>query len=153
APAEQSVYEQIDEALDASRRGQMTELTIQAPQWFQNLILRPEDLASFCAPLVRKTMQAVRAVRSALGQEGALSMILLSDSAGRLPGLTAALEAEVEEAMADQSDSDDEDFGEGLMEEAVVWPAGVHVLGPDAAAWAALELAARALRGDLPCGH
>ncbi|HXG12212.1 MAG TPA: FHA domain-containing protein [Gemmataceae bacterium] len=153
ALAEQSVYEQLDNALDACQRGQMVELTIQTEHWFQNLILHPEDLAGFCTPLVRKAVEAVQQTGAALAPRAAPRVVLLSASAGRLPGLAAALEAEVEEAMAESADDSEEDFGEALLDDGVAWSAGVHILGPDAAAQAALDVAAQALRGDLPCGH
>lgn len=152
ASAEQSVYEQLDDLLDVSQRGQMMELLVQAGSWYQNLILQPEDLASFCAPLVRQAVIALRSLRVALDSVQPSNMVLLSASAGRLPGLAGALEAEVEEAMGNCGE-EEEDFGEGLLEEGCGWAAGIHVLGHDAAAQAALNLAARIRRGDLPGGH
>jgi hypothetical protein len=153
APAEQSVFEQLDDVMSACQRGQTAELTVQTTRWYQNLLLRPEDLAAFCRPLVRQAMDAVRAVRAALEPEGLANVILLSASAGQLPGLVAALEAEIEEAMAAGAEEEDEDFGEALIEDGFTWPAVVHVLGPDAAGRAAFDLAVRIHRAELGHGH
>jgi hypothetical protein len=151
ALAEQSVYEQLDDALDACRKGELVQLAIQAPQWFQNLMLRPDDLASFCAPLVRQVLAAVRPLRATPTPGGAVKVVLLTATAGCLPGLTAALEAEIEDSLADDPE-EVEDFGEGLGQESFPFAAGVHVLRPEALARAAHELAGRIARGELPCG-
>jgi hypothetical protein len=47
----------------------------------------------------------------------------------------------------------DTDFGEGLLLDEGVTSAAAHVLGPDALARAAHELAACVSRGELPAGH
>lgn len=152
APVEQTVYEQLDDVLEVCQRGQTADLAVHTEQWFQHLHLRPEDLASYCAPLLRQAVDAVRALRAALPPESPGSVIFLSATAGRLPGLMAALEAEIEETLV-QDVEEEEDFGEGLLEEGVAFAALVHVLGPDAAARAAHELAVRVLRGEQPAGH
>src|SRR5207249_3386632 len=49
--AEQALYEQLDGLLDAALNGRMIQIAIQAPQWYQNLLVRPEETVSFCAHL------------------------------------------------------------------------------------------------------
>src|SRR5262249_50392803 len=44
ADAEQSLYDQIDPILDVCRLGQMAEASVQTTQWFQNLIVQPDEL-------------------------------------------------------------------------------------------------------------
>jgi hypothetical protein len=131
----------------------MANLMVQTPRWFQSLVLRPEDLAGWCAPLARAAVDVVRTIRTALDPDEAASVVLLSASAGRLPGLVPSLEADIEEELAEQAGDSDEDFGAALVEDGCAWSAGVHVLGPDAAAMAALHMAAQVLRGDVRCGH
>jgi hypothetical protein len=153
AAAEQSVYEQLDGAMATCQRDQTAGLTVQTERWYQSLVLRPEDLAAFCRPLVRRAVEAVRTVRAALRAEGPANVVLLSAAAGRLPGLVPMLEAEIEEAVAARAEADDEDFGEALLEDGSAGPAVVHVLGPDAAARAAFDLAARIQRDELAPGR
>jgi molecular chaperone DnaK (HSP70) len=89
-PAEQMLYEQLDRALDAARRGETVELVIRAEHWFQNLLLRAEELGAFCTPLVQQAVAAMRTVLSA-AQTGAAGVVLATDSASRLPGLLEAI--------------------------------------------------------------
>ncbi len=151
APAEQSLYEQLDGALDAGRRGQTAELMVQMAQWGQNLLLRPDDLAAACAPLVRPALAEMRALRQSLPSEVA-PVLLVTESAGRLPGLVAALEGALAGGESGpEPGGDAEDFGEGLLDEGPDRGA-VSVLSPDAAARAACDLAGRWQRGELPRG-
>lgn len=153
APTEQSVYEQLDAVLETCQRGQTAELTVEARGWYQNLLLSPEDLAGFCGPLVREAVEVVRSIRAGLDRQEPANVVLLSTAAGRLPGLTAALETEVEESLAERADDSDEDFGDALMGDGLAWSAVVQVLGPDAAARAAHGLAGRFFRSELQPGH
>jgi hypothetical protein len=75
--------------------------------------------------------------------------VLLTAAAARLPGLAAALEDALDEPPAEPPA--EEDFGEGLLGGGGT--AGrLHVLGADAVARSAHELAAAVHRGDLPPG-
>ncbi len=152
AAAEQMLYDQLDGALDAGRRGQMAELIVQMAQWGQNLILRPDELAAACAPLLRQALAEMRALRDSL-PPGLTPTVLITDAAGRLPGLIRALEeASGVPAPAPERDADCEDFGEGLLDEDGPERASVSVLSPDAAARAACDLAGRWQRGELTRG-
>jgi hypothetical protein len=128
APAEQALYEQLDAALEAARDGRVAELVIETPHWYQNLLLRPEELVTVCAPVVRQAREMVAALLSELD----VGAVLLTASAARLPGLPAALEARSRK-------------GSGRGE--------VRVLAADAPARGAHGLAAAACRGEVPAGH
>jgi len=152
APAEQGLFDQLDAALDACRRGQMAELIAQMAQWGQNVILRPDELAAACAPLARQAVAEMRALRRSL-PPGLTPVLLVTDAAGRLPGLVRALEDALGPAEPPRErDPDCEDFGEGLLDEDLAGRAPVSVLSPDAVARAACALAARWQRGELTGG-
>jgi hypothetical protein len=129
AVAEQALYDQLDEACAACRQGQTLEFGIQAEHWYQNLRLPPQEFVTFCAPLVRRTLEVIHRVLEAVQAEEPPAVILVSAAASRLPGLTAML---------------CEQTGEGTA---------VTVLSADAAAKAAHELAGRWQSGALPSGH
>jgi len=129
APAEQALYDQLDEACDLGNQGQAVELAIQATHWYQGLTLLPGELETFCRPLVRQTLTALQAVLTTTQAERSPAVVLLSGAAGRLPGLEAA--------VRDHSGA------------ATV----VTVLPADALARAAHELAERWRSGALPGGH
>src|SRR5262249_53360735 len=82
----------------------------------------------FCGSLVRHALNELGQATE-LNPDGKLTRILMTEAAGRLPGLTPALE----------------DWGRVETE--------VSVLPPNAVARAAHDLAARIVRGDLPRGH
>jgi hypothetical protein len=149
APAEQALYDQLDAALDAGRRGQMADLFVQMAQWGQNIILRPDELTAACSPLVRQALAEMHALRQSLPL-GITPVVLVTDAAGRLPGLVPALEEAIgPPEPVPERDPDCEDFGEGLLDEELIGRAPVSVLSPDAAARAAWDLAARWQRGEL----
>jgi hypothetical protein len=150
AGAEQSLYDQLDTALDACRRGQMAEFMVQMPQWGQNLLLRPDELAAACAPLLNQALAEMRALRQVLPIE-APPVVLVTESAGRLPGLVQALEEMSAEGASGERPAQSENFGEGLLKEEGNRGL-VSVLSPDAAARAACDLAARWQRGELVRG-
>jgi hypothetical protein len=85
--AEQHLFEQLPAALGTYTRGQVIELGIQAPQWYQHLLLRPEELDAFCASLAR---QAADGLRTLLGA-GPCAAVIFTPAAARLPGLQAAV--------------------------------------------------------------
>lgn len=125
ADAEQMLYDQLDDVLDAWRQGQMVEVIVQAAQWCQNLILRPEEIHGFCAPLVRQAGERVREAFTAVEAHG-LQRVLVTEAASRLPGLSELLKDEAGEAVPLVS------------------------LPADAAAQGAHDLAGHFQRGELP---
>jgi hypothetical protein len=152
AAAEQALYEQLDAAMDACRQGPLVEFLIQTAHWYQNLMLRSEEVVAFCSRLASQARESARAVFAAVSA-GTPSAIILTEAAGRLPGLVAALEGEVADPPLEVFDEPPEDFGENLLLPHGSDPRSVIVLGPDAVARTAQQLASNFLRGDLPRGH
>lgn len=150
--AEQSLYDQLDAAMEAGRSGRLADLAIETDRWYQNLVFRPEELAAVCAPLVRQSLDRMRHMQALATSPDGLSVVLVSAAAGRLPGMAAALEECVAPPPVRDLNSC-EDFGEGLLDAALAGQARVQVLAPDAAARAACELAGWFYRGDLPMGY
>jgi hypothetical protein len=133
--AEQALHDQIEFALDACQQGRFANLSIQAPQWYQNLAVQAEQVTAFCAGLVHQVVAETQPLLA----ETAPGMILLTAMAGRLPGLRAALQTY---------------FGGEDNERATARTAAhVGVLAADSVALAAQYLAGGFLRGDLPHGH
>jgi hypothetical protein len=126
--AEQALFDQLDTVLDAASQGQTAEVVVRAATWFQDLLLRPEEIIQFCSLLVRQTLKELGQAPD-LNQEGKATRILLTEAAGRLPGLVPALH----------------EWREGDTE--------VSVLPPNALAKAAHDLAVRISREELPHGH
>jgi hypothetical protein len=151
AAAEQCLYDSLDDALDACRQGRTVELVLQTPQWYQNLILQPEEIVQVLRPLSRPVVDGLEAIRAAAKPDDAPRIVLLTAAAGRLPGLVAALQECLDELMpaapkAAPAEGDDD----LLLEDD---EPSLTVLAPDAAARAAHALAARFQRRELPAGH
>jgi hypothetical protein len=90
AATEQSLYEQIDDALDRARHGQKIDLTVRSAHWFQNLVQGSDDFDGYCAPLVRQTVAGL----SALLRDAAADppdAVWVTHAAARLPGLLNAV--------------------------------------------------------------
>jgi hypothetical protein len=153
APVEQALWEQLETVLDDCSRGGLAQLKIEADNWYQHLMFRPEELAACCTRLVQRSVAELHALLSDTGQHGLPGVILVTDAAARLPGLVAQLEHAYAELKAEQADELEEDFGADLLDDDTLLRCGVCVLAPDAAARAAHELACRFDRGDLPGGH
>jgi hypothetical protein len=128
ASAEQSLYEQIDDAIDRLLEGQSIEMNVRSEHWFQKLPQKPEDFVVYCSPLVKQTVTVARELVQAQLPEPP-QVVWLTHAAGRLPGLATALH----EHMAERT--------------------GVMMLPADAGARAALLLAPRWLRDELPRAH
>lgn len=152
ADAEQFLYDQFDDALEHCRQGRVAELTIHTPSWSQNLIWRPEEIAGFCSALLGQFNQVVEKTLAAMASHGQPNTILVTASAGRLPGLVEALEEYVGEARHAEHD-DEEDFGINLFGKEDAVRSGVCVVSADAAARAAYGLAGAFQSGELPGGH
>jgi hypothetical protein len=97
ADAEQLLYEQIDALLDASARGQVGELVIRAAHWCQHMLLRPEELALFSAPLVRQALEGLQTLLALNASEGPPVTLVVTAAAARLPGLLPALQEQTSE--------------------------------------------------------
>ncbi len=147
ADADQSLYDQLDDVLTLCRAGRPFEVAVRSPTWFQNLNVQPEELTAFCAGLVRQTLEAMRALQTTAGMPGA---VLVTAAAGRLPGLTGALEEAVRPSGPKPEPS--ADWGEDLIDTALESSGPLHVLGEEAVARAAHDLAARIDRGEMAAG-
>jgi hypothetical protein len=166
APAEQALYEQIEDALDFCAGEKAVEFLLQTNHWYQHILLRPEEFTAYCDRLVGQVVQAIQEMLTATACREALRIVLVSRAAGRLPGLVPVLQkAFAEQLLATElqpsadfgedlltEPPESNDFGEGLLAERVE-PVGVVVLSADAAAQAAHQLAARFLSGELSRGH
>jgi hypothetical protein len=126
--AEQALYEQIDGALDQVRQAQRVELVVRSTHWYQNLIFSGDDFAGFCAGLLKPALGAVRDLLQSAAPEPPQA-VWLTHAAGRLPGLSAALH----QNMAERT--------------------GLAVLPPDAGARAAVTMAGRWARDEMPRTH
>jgi hypothetical protein len=152
ADAEQSLYDQLAERLDSRAEASRAELIIQTKQWFQNLLLDADELRSWCAPLAAQLGASMMDARDLASAHGPVTAVLLTASAGRLPGLVAQLEDQLRPPAVLRQNEVAGDFGDGLLLEDTN-SIRVHVLEPDALARAAHEIVARVQRGDLAGGH
>jgi FHA domain len=157
--AEQALFDQLDELLEAGADGRTMQLAVEAPQWYQNLLVDPMQTSGFCAHLARQTAHAVGTFMHLFASEEPPAFLLLTAKAGRLPGLAARLRLQMEEAPGRSQEfvikprTYLEDFGEGLLQEAGGQFASVAILNPEAQARAAHGLGASFLREELPSGH
>jgi hypothetical protein len=127
AAAEQTLYDQIDDALDRVRQGQKVTLNIRSTHWYQDMIQQTDDFDGYCTALVKQAVAALLELAQT-GPEPPQAVWLTHDAA-RLPGLIAALNDNTAERT------------------------GLAVLPPDAGARAAVTLAARWVRDELPRTH
>ena len=128
AVAEQTLYDQLDDALDRVLQGQNVEFTVRSEHWYQQLPQQPEDFVSYCSGLVKQTVAMARELVQGLLPEPPQA-VWLTYAAGRLPGLAMALH----QHMAERT--------------------GAAMLPADAGARAAVLLAPRWLREELPRTH
>ncbi len=153
ADAEQTLYDQLEGLLaSGGLSAGMVELVIQAPQWFQNLMLPSDELTAFCAPLVQQAVAEMQAFTDATAGRGPTAAVLATAAAGGLPGLTAALEEHLHRPSIVRA-ADPSDFGADLPLDDDVAAVRVQVLDADAVARAAYELAGRVRRGELSRGR
>jgi hypothetical protein len=154
--AEQSLYDQLGRLLaSGGPTGGIVQLNIQTPQWYQNLMLPPDDLADFCAPLVRQALTEMQSFASSLAAQGTTAALIATAAAGALPGLTAALEDHLQRPAIVRAPlaNDGGDFGANLPLDDDMTATRVHVLDADAAARGAHDLAGCVLRGELARGR
>jgi hypothetical protein len=151
--AEQGLFDQFPAAMDAEAQGQMVEFTVQTPQWYQQVILQPGELAALCGNLVRLSVAEMKHFADAQARYGPVVSIVATPAAARLPGLLAALNAHLQELSNPPADDGEVDFGESLLLQDGFAAAHVHVLEPDAVARAAHKLAVAFHRDEAPRGH
>jgi hypothetical protein len=150
--AEQALYDQLDSVLEHGGRSDgLIDLNVRTPQWGQHLVLRPAEVRGACADLVRRTLARFDELLNRTAAHGPAAAVLLTASAARLPGLTAALQERMQAAPAEPM-KPVSDFGEGLLGDSMI-ASRVHVLDADAVARAAHALGGRIRRGEWPLGH
>jgi hypothetical protein len=150
AAAEQSLWLQLDTALDANRCGRLVEVAVETPHWYQNVVLQPRELSGFTTALVRQTLETLQRFLDELPAPTAA--VLVTAPAGRLPGLVDALQESISPPLVRDLETC-EDFGEGLLDADLAGEATVKVMDSEALAWAACLLAGLWQRGDLTPGH
>ncbi len=126
--AEQMLYEQLDAAMEACRRGQLVEVVIQSESYYQDLILQPPEMEHYCAPLIREAITELRRLLTSLPADRPPAMVIATARAAQLPGLVRTLHEQSGPQTA------------------------VVALEPAALAVAAHELAVRWFDGTLPRG-
>ena len=155
--AEQALYEQLDGILDACRQGRLVQLALQAANWYQNLVVSPEQPVAYCANLVEHVVLEVEGQLSAPWPDGPPNVILLTAAAGRLPGLVHALRSFLEDwkppLLHGLRTTSVDDFGEGLFQDGPGGSMTVLVLSADAPGRGAHTVAGYIHRGDLAPGH
>ncbi len=152
AETEQALFDQLSAVLD-SGGDESAEMVLQTPHWYQHLQFAPGELPAICAPLVQRTLAEIRRFLADISELDTIGAVLLTGPAARLPGLRAAIEELIHQPdNMPPLDEENDDFGEGLIEDNGL-PARVHVLDDDALARAAFDVAVRQRRGDLPHGH
>ena len=156
--AEQRLYEQLDSLLEATLMGRIVQIGIQGNQWYQNILIHPDKAGHSCTALVRQALNEADLLFRNLPHEEIPSVVLMTNAAGRLPGLAQALRQKAEAMIGASPVAHEprrtavEDFGEGLLRDVNHEPSRVVVLSPDAVARAAHALATH-FQSDLPRGH
>jgi hypothetical protein len=91
ADAEQSLFEQLNDALDRARAGQRVNLTVRTQHWFQDVVLQPEEFDGQCSTLARSSAGLIREMVAELGLPVPPREIWLTHEANLLPGLYQAI--------------------------------------------------------------
>jgi hypothetical protein len=166
AQTEQHLFEQLENALDRCQQGKPFEILVQTDNWYQNLLLRPEDLSAGCHKLLTSAIGKLQKFLVAMHSQDQVHRVILTHAAARLPGLVTAVQA-IERHVSPAGSSDAcEDFGEDLIDSA--GPASLpgpssfpssslgtrrSTLSPDSAARGAHEIAGRVFRKELAPGY
>jgi hypothetical protein len=149
---EQALYDQIVHAVDSPPANGLWQLRIQGKSWYHHLMLTPEDVTAFVAPLLRQALGEMETILGTIHALGGLSGAVVTAAAASLPGLVPALLARLETILQPPPADEDADFGDSLLT-FVNRSEPVLVLPPDALASAGHEVAVRIHSGDVPPGH
>lgn len=128
AAAEQSLDDQLTEYLANSKPGQPLALSLRTEHWFQNLVLTWDEIVRATGSLARSTAEGVRTVLNRMPESSMPEAVWITLAAAQLPGLLDAIALRLPERTT------------------------VIKLSRVAGAEAALALAVRRLRHELPSG-
>jgi hypothetical protein len=158
--AEQGLFEQLDGLMDAAQQQRAIQLGVQGPQWYQNLLLQPEQTLAWCNTLVEQAIAVLDELALGLPAHEAPLSLVLTHTAGQLPGLAEAARILTrrwgrtgDTALSSGQRTMVEDFGEDLIADVAEELAGVLVLPPDAPVRAAHALGRFFGQGELERGH
>jgi hypothetical protein len=129
AEAEQSIFDQLDAALDAVRVGQKFTMSLRCEHWYQDLVQLPDDLERTSQPMLLAAVEGLKQLLLSQALPMPPRAIWFSHAAGRLPGLVAKLYRHSPEQTA------------------------ISILPPNAGAEAVAALVPRFLEGRLPRTH
>lgn len=129
ADAEQSLFEQLDDAPNRVQSGQRINLTVRTAHWFQDVILQPDEFGGLCAALAKGTAEAIREMFDGTGLPVPPSEVWLTYEASRLPGLQQTIHANTSEGTV------------------------IEILPQHAVSHAAAILVSRWLAAELPRAH
>ncbi len=128
AMAEQSLDEQLVEFLNHPRPNQPLALSLRTEHWFQNLVVSWEDITKACQGQARAIADGGRTILNRISSATPPEVVWVTSAAAKLPGLMDSVALRLPERTS-------------IME-----------LSPVAGAEAALTLAVRRVRGELPGG-
>ena len=136
--AEQHLFDQIDPLLEATLQGRTFQVGVKGSQWYQNLLVTPDQTVHFCGQLLRSLRTEIDRFLDTFREDH--PVFLMTHAAGRIPGFAAYLR-ERQEAKANQAVTTKprpktalEDFGEDLLEHSGQARAGAVILTADAIA-------------------
>src|SRR5439155_23837942 len=99
-------------------------VAFQSPNWYQQMVLQPGQVADFCLPLTRQVIAEVAPLFNSGHAPTPPSAVLLSYQAAALPGLVAGLQQFLDRwALFNGREPpapvihDPEDFGENLLQD------------------------------------
>lgn len=160
--AEQSLFDQLDALALAAHQRRPIQLGVSGAQWFKHLLVQPEETVHCCRALAQMAAREAEQLLTCWPASERPPAILLTQQAGRLPGLIDALEPLRFDPAASSSETklpatkvtgfEVDDFGEDLLIPETS-PRDVLVLAPEAPARAAHALVTCFHDGSLPPGH
>jgi FHA domain len=150
AETEQALFDQLSTLLETPLGGGLVEMNLRTAAWSQHLLFQPAELVTSCAALIQQAVLRMRDLLNALPVHAPAQVVLLTASAGCLPGLASALNTAFENLRPTDAGRD---FGEGLLMDNAMLAGDVQVLDADAVAGGAHELAGQIQRNEQMPGH
>lgn len=119
--AENMLFMQIDSIMECCHARRPVNVAFQTANWFQHLMLQPDDTEAFCAALVQQIVAEIAGVFNAsVGRHP--SAVILSHEASLLPGLATSIGQYLEtwsilhrDSHQEEETDDEDDFGAGLL--------------------------------------